>query len=315
MTLKELLEKQAQFARIFYDAAEMSELEKIEKHKTLCLAMHGEVAKLADAVDYRGHRQTFTPTHRQNILFETMDVYRYCLAILNLWGYDENDALQAFASRDSHLNVRSKKNWSKWQGQPVVVVDVDDVLARFRQNFYEWVNRTYDENVDHTSSEYFLSKPIAGKAGDELLQEFIDSGEVRKLDTCQNVVSNLGRLRDEGYWIHILTARPASELKCMNETYEWLETYVGEFDSVQLSSEKYIAVASLDAYKQGKVVCAIDDSPKHAAEYAMHGVTCLVPSRSYNQGVKGYEGIQMFDWETGNITTLVKNIETSTKTA
>jgi hypothetical protein len=101
----------------------------------------------------------------------------------------------------------------------------------------------------------------------------------------------------------------------VNETYEWLETYVGEFDSVQLSSEKYIAVAALDAYKQGKVVCAIDDSPKHAAEYAMHGVTCLVPSRSYNQGVKGYEGIQMFDWETGNITTLVKNIETSTKTA
>jgi len=304
-----MLDKQKRFSRNFYNSDKMSEQEKIEKHKTLCLAMQSELTQLADTVHYREHRPNITPTHMQNILFETMDVYRYCLSILNLWGYDENDAVSAFESRDANLRVRTEKNLSKWSGQKVVVVDVDDVIARFRQNFYDWVNEEYPgNNVDHASNEYFLSKPIGGKSGDQLLIEFIDAGNLKRIDVCNNIVKGLKTLRAKGYWIHILTARPASELKCVNETYEWLDMYVKEFDSVQLSSEKYIAVSSLKAYKQGQVVCAIDDSPKHAAEYVMHGIPCLVPKRNYNTGVMNNEGIYSFDWEESDIASLVESI-------
>ena len=293
----------------YYDNKEMSEAEKVEKHKILCLAMHSEISQLADSVHYRDHRTEITQTHRQNILFETMDVYRYCLSILNLWGFDEIQAEAAFESRDSHLNVRANKNISSWSGQPVVVVDVDDVIARFRQDFYKWLNKEYPESgVNENSSEYFLSKPVGGLSGDALLQAFIDSGGLKTLSVCSNVVKGLEKLRQKGYWIHILTARPATELKCLNETYEWLEKNVVHFDSVELSSEKYIAVASMKAYKEGKVICAIDDSPKHASEYAMHGVPCLVPMRSYNKGVRNAKKIHSFDWENGDIAALVENI-------
>ena len=312
MKLKEMLDKQKTFARNFYSPENMTEEEKLERHKILCLAMHSEVSQLSDSTPYRDHRQSVTSVHRQNILFETMDVYRYCLAVLNLWEFDEDEVHAAFTSRDAHLSVRTEKNWSKWSGEPVVVVDVDDVIARFRQDFYEWLNTEHPEaNADPSSTEYFLSKPVGGMSGDALLQAFIDSGGLRSLRVCDNVVAGLKRLRDAGYWVHILTARPASELKCLNETYEWLDRHVCHFDSVDLSSEKYIAVASLDAYKQGKVVCAIDDSPKHASEYVMHGVPCLVPIRSYNNGVHGIEGIHSFDWEDGDIAALVQAIEAS----
>jgi len=307
-----MLDKQRKFASKFYSAEDMSEEEKLERHKILCLAMHGEVSQLSDSVPFRDHRPAVTPTHRQNILFETMDVYRYCLAILNLWEFDEKEALSAFSSRESHLTLRTEKNWSNWSGQPVIVVDVDDVIARFRQNFYEWLNVTYPgAHADPDSPEYFLRKTVDGKSGDALLQAFIDSGGLKELTVCQNVVDGLERLREKGYWIHILTARPTSELKCLNETYEWLEKKVKHFDSIDLSSEKYIAVASLEAYKEGKVVCAIDDSPKHSSEYAMHGVTCLVPIRSYNKGVHDIAGIYSFDWENGDIAALVESVQTS----
>tara|TARA_R110000824_G_scaffold60853_14_gene162446 strand:+ start:22478 stop:23419 length:942 start_codon:yes stop_codon:yes gene_type:complete len=309
MDLAEMLSKQSEFAKNFYDADEMSEEEKIEKHKILCLAMQSELSQLANSVHYREHRANITPTHKQNILFETMDVYRYCLAVLNLWGLDAKEAIGAFESRDANLRVRTEKNISKWDGQKVVVVDVDDVIARFRQNFYDWVNKTYPgSNVEYKSSEYFLRKAICGKSGDELLIEFIDAGNLKKLDVCDNVVNGLRKLRKMGYWIHILTARPESELKCLNETYEWLDTFVGEFDSVQLSSEKYIAIAGLEPYKQDKIICAIDDSPKHASEYVMHGVPCLVPERSYNTGVLNNEGVYSFNWEDGDIASLVESI-------
>jgi len=311
MNLKEMLKLQNDFSRNYYNVEDLSEQEKIDKHKTLCLAMHSELSQLADSVHFREHRPTITPTHRQNILFETMDVYRYCLSILNLWGFSEEDAISAFETRDSHLRVRTEKNWSKWKNQPVVVVDVDDVIARFRQSFYTWINNTYDQDFDEQSSEYFISKTIAGKSGDSLLHEFIDAGYLKNLDVCQNVLDGLKKMREKGCWIHILTARPESELKCLNETYSWLSSYVKEFDSVQFSSEKYIAIAGLEAYSKGRILCAIDDSPKHAAEYAMHGVKCLVPKRSYNQGVWNNDNIIPFDWEKSDIGSLVDSIQDS----
>ena len=314
MKLKRMLKMQKKFSKNFYDVENLTEEQRIEKHKTLCLAMHSELSQLAESVHFREHRTAITPTHRQNILFETMDVYRYCLAILNLWEYDENDAHGAFMSRDAHLNCRTAKNWSKWNGQDVVIVDVDDVIARFRMRFYEWINETYDENLEDFSSEYFLSQPVQGKAGDVLLQEFIDAGNLRNLPVNKNVINGLQKLRESGYWIHILTARPSTELKCLNETYEWLENHVREFDSVQLSSEKYIAMASLPAYAAGKIVCAIDDSPKHAAEYAMHGIKCLVPMRNYNEGVWNHENIVPFNWETGDIKSRVDDIKVDNST-
>ena len=308
--LEEMLEKQRKFARNFYTVSSMTEEEKLERHKILCLAMHSEVSQLSDSVPFRDHRPSVTRTHRQNILFETMDVYRYCLAVLNLWEFTEEEISAAFASRDAHLSVRTKKNWKNYAGEPVVVVDVDDVIARFRQDFYEWLNKEHPSAcADPSSSEYFISKPVGDMSGESLLQAFIDSGGLRSLSVCKNVVDGLAKLRSRGYWIHILTARPASELKCLNETYEWLDKNVVHFDSVDLSSEKYIAVASLEAYKQGKVLCAIDDSPKHASEYAMHGIPCLVPIRSYNTGVHNTDGIHTFDWENGDIATLVQDIK------
>ena len=39
---------------------------------------------------------------------------------------------------------------------------------------------------------------------------------------------------------------------------------------------------------------AIDDAPKHAEDYAKHGIKCLVPSKSYNDHLK-HKNIFHFD--------------------
>jgi len=45
----------------------------------------------------------------------------------------------------------------------------------------------------------------------------------------------------------------------------------------------------------------VDDSPKHASEYASHGVYTLVPRRSYNKTVWSDKNIKTFDWEKESI--------------
>ena len=40
-------------------------------------------------------------------------------------------------------------------------------------------------------------------------------------------------------------------------------------------------------YDKGKIAFAIDDSPKHAEEYAKHGIKCYVPYKNYNKHLAG----------------------------
>jgi len=308
MDLKKMLTRQRTFSDLFYDSNVLTEAERIEKHKTLCLAMHSELSQLADSVHYREHRPGVSPTREQNILFETIDIYRYCLSVLNLWGFSAEEAVSAFESRDAHLHSRAQKNIGCWDGRPMVVVDVDDVLARFRQNFYSWVNERYDVLLDPMSESYYFGQTVGGKSGDQILSEFINEGNLRTLDVCENVRLGLKRLRAAGYWIHILTARPVEELKCLYETHDWLTNHVREFDSAAFHSEKYLWLAATRPYLEGKVVCAIDDSPKHAAEFAQHGVKTLLPKFTYNKSVWENNNIVPFDWENDDIKTIIDRI-------
>ena len=47
-------------------------------------------------------------------------------------------------------------------------------------------------------------------------------------------------------------------------------------------------------FDSGKIVCAIDDSAKHSAEYAKHGVSTLSPVTSYNSELESVEGVKMY---------------------
>ena len=39
-------------------------------------------------------------------------------------------------------------------------------------------------------------------------------------------------------------------------------------------------------YDSGAIQFAIDDSPKHALEYANHGISVKVPKKSYNKTIR-----------------------------
>ena len=69
------------------------------------------------------------------------------------------------------------------------------------------------------------------------------------------------------------------------------------YDNVDFSFEKYRWLSDKKFFKEGKVRFAIDDSPKHSAEYADQGIITLVPKRSYNKAVWNSENIRTFDWE------------------
>ena len=284
------------FSSLFFDTSSMSEEELIARHQVFSLALHSEVSELASAVHYKDHRPMQSETQRQKILYETVDIMRYCLAVLNLWDFTAEDFEDAFDSRDAFLWNRETRGLQNWSGQPVIVVDVDDVLAQFRLGFFGWIKENFGIEFDVEDPSYYNNIPVGEFSNEEAYMEFIKAGGVRSLPINDKIAKSLKMMKGKGYWIHLLTARPAENLKCLYDTCLWLSSNEIVYDSVAFSPEKYRWLLDKDFFKQGKMICAVDDAPKHVAEYAKQGLKVLVPKRSYNSEVWDLKNVITFDW-------------------
>jgi len=71
----------------------------------------------------------------------------------------------------------------------------------------------------------------------------------------------------------------------MYDTYQWLDKHKIEYDDVGFSTEKFRWCAKSKYYDKKAIAFAIDDSPKHAEEYAKHGIRVKVPVKSYNKNI------------------------------
>jgi hypothetical protein len=98
-------------------------------------------------------------------------------------------------------------------------------------------------------------------------------------------------------------------LRCLYNTYTWLGKCSLEFDAIDFTGEKFRWLADQPFYNAGKVICAIDDSPKHASEYAKHGVKVLAPSLSYNQELKRVKGVRFFDPDEDDLVEMIKELQ------
>ena len=83
--IENLLKQQEKFSNLFYDKDEMSPKEKEEMLKTLTLAMHSEVTEIVSSCDYKVFDKYNFTFDRDKLVYNSIDVFRYLLAIMNLY--------------------------------------------------------------------------------------------------------------------------------------------------------------------------------------------------------------------------------------
>jgi hypothetical protein len=290
--LQDALGQQKLFSDKFFDSSELSDPQKQEQLKTFVLALHAEVTGIAEGVNYKDHRLLNKAADVQKMLYKAVDSYRYVLAILNLWGIDSTDFSAALAQKDDFLHYRHNLSERKWSGQPVVLFDMDDVLAEFRKSFCAWVTSTTGHFLDPLSREYYNTDVLkkAGLNNESLFKSFIDGHGFLGLECDEKYCSLLRHLKSKGYWVQIVTARPESNLTAFYDTYSWLHRNKIDADGVAFTSEKFVFLTDQPYYSRGRYF-AVDDSSKHAAEYAKHGVKVVVPQKTYNSEVSDLENV------------------------
>ena len=283
---------QKRFSDLFFDPENMTSEQKQEMMKTFVLSLHGEISDMASSINYKYHRLKDKPVNHEAILFKTVDAYRYLLAILNLWEISGEEFAKALTQKDEFLHYRHSLANKEWSGQPVVLFDMDDVLAGFRESFCEFATIHTGIDIDPNTSEYYNTTVFRENNIDseEVFREFIRSRLFASLKPINDFVEVFNDLKSKGFWMQILTARPADSLFCYYDTFEWLTRHGLEADAVAFSAEKFRWLSDQEFYGKTKVF-AIDDSAKHASEYAKHGVEVLVPCTTYNQEVRGRENV------------------------
>ena len=297
-SLKNLFQMQKKYNDKVYDKTALTKWKREKYTQELALCAHAEVSSLISATKYKKHHKNQTESNPDmgRILFESVDVVRYVMAIMNLWDINDKDFENAFLRKDIYLNTRKKIELNGWSGQPVAIVDMDDVIVDFRKGFAKWLKDEYNVNPDVDSEEYYFIDALKKKNLNPELTflEFVSKGGFSNLSVVKGAKKFLESLKSKGYWIQILTARPSENLHCMYDTYYWLEKNNICFDDIAFSSEKFRWCAQSKYYDTDSISFAIDDSPKHATEYAKHGIKCYVPEKSYNKEVKNKENISIY---------------------
>ena len=261
--------------------------EKENITQNLALSAHAEISSLIEAVNYRKHHIRVGEVNKNKILFESVDIIRYIMAIMNIWDIDPNDFEDAFCKKDDYLWMIQKLNEKKWNGGPVAIIDMDDVIAEFRQTFAYWLEEKYKISIDVGSDEYYFISELStlDVNPEKVFENFMLDGGFEKLPTVQWAKEFLTLLRKKGYWIQLLTARPKEKLNCLYDTFSWLKINDIPFDRIDFSTEKFRWCAKSEYYDSGAIKFAIDDSPKHAIDYSKHGIKCYVPEKNYNKKV------------------------------
>ena len=159
--MKDLLKIQQKYNRAVFGNGPKTSLQ-LERHtQELALCAHAEISSLVGATRYRKHHiKNNDPgcgPNESTILYESVDVIRYIMAIMNLWNIDTDKFETAFRKKDTYLNIRKRIDDNPWlPGMPVVIIDMDDVIAEFRSGFADWLSDEKDIHPDISSREYYF---------------------------------------------------------------------------------------------------------------------------------------------------------------
>lgn len=262
----------------------LTQKEKRELSKDLALNSYNSINKMIEKM-----RASNDLPNENDLIYSSIDVLRYVMSVLNLWDIHPDDVSSAFLEKDIYLDIEHRLSAKTWEGQPVIIVDMDDVIVDFRETFAQFLREEYNIDVDDESDQYFFVNEILN-AGDlnpeKVFDTFVNSRLFKSIPIILGSKDFLQTMHDKGYWIQLLTARPKENLKIFYDTYHWLQIHDIPFDRVDFSPEKLRWCMNSEYYDSSAIEYAIDDSPKHALEYAKHGISVKVPLKSYNKSIE-----------------------------
>lgn len=281
---KTMWAQQRAYSNILCDAGNMSDNERSIKTRELGHELHGEINKLVECVGIR--QGQVESVDREKMLNDAVDLIRFSIAVCNLWDFTVDDFYKTWNDRELHLKEQHRLNSKIWDGRPVIICDIDDVLAEFRMTFISWIIAETGIVLNHVDDQFYLVDQLikTGMTSHEHFVRFIKQRHLNKLSVLPTV-KVINEFHEKGIWIHLVTARPGDDVTCVHDTYRWLYDIGVKYDAITFTHEKVTFVTNTQYHTSNAIVACIEDAPQHVNDYVTHGLKCIMPITAYNMSV------------------------------
>jgi hypothetical protein len=223
--------------------------------------IHEEAVELTKALGlYKSNYKT-AHVDIEEVTTECVDIFKHLLSLMLAMGITSEGFVEAFFAKSDVVDV-------KWAAQadfdkPVVILDMDDVMASYSPRFdayvEAWAQRKGLSNIDNCVTE-------AAK------KEFRQSGGYLELKPVKGVKEGFDCLREKDCVIGILTARPGHIVKrvCL-DTVRWLMVNGMMPDFIMWERDKPEALSMLRIKNPWDVLCVVEDNVAQVHSLSKHG--------------------------------------------
>lgn len=270
--LQHMWSRQESFNKNFVDLDHLDFDKKQEMTKEYVLHMLSEANSLLDGVNWKLHHKKELSVKRGDLILEMIDVWKYLLSIALVWDVTPEEFSQAFDEKSSLVEQRYLQEFATLDGRKIAVVDIDGVLGDYPYTFLEFVRDEEEarygrapcfSSIDvHTLDLYkYLEGDVSSSNLKYYKHYYRESGRIRQEKVVEGAKEFLHILRENGYYVVLLTSRPFDSYKSLYlDTYTWLISHGLEFDALLNDSKKRDKVSKLLETSDVKFV--VDDDPK-----------------------------------------------------
>lgn len=275
-----LLQDTAKFCANFFDASALSLKERQDWTKNFVLQLTDEAHEVLREVNWKHHVKRQKPVIKDQLLIEMIDALKFWSCLAHTWEFTEADIAEAYFEKTKIVEGKYAIANKPAPRGPKIIVDIDDVLAEFKQGYYAFLAQKYGLNVDVNSSFYYFEPglDLKGLNTNELFNEFIvESRGFKQLQDVDCAVAGLKTLVDAfDFHVTLLTARPQLSI-VEHDTLFWLFDNDIPFNELVFAEDK-------ETYKGVKdALFVVEDRWRHARAYAQAGKKVLLLDKPYNK--------------------------------
>lgn len=274
---EQMCERQRKQQRDFgLDPETMDEVSKIDLAKDLALGLVEEAGELAqDASRYKRHLLE-QPFDRNNIIDECADVMKYLISLAQLHSITNHELFDGFMRKSEVMDDRERARRLKLEvNTRLIISDLDGCIADLS---------SFQGRLASLQDGRPISSEVVGEL-ERLKTEFYRGGGFRDVPPIAGAREALDQLRDDGWKIVIITARPTWQYKTLYaDTIQWLKDHRIQFDLILFSKDK--AEAIYDHIFPARPTYFIEDRSKHVLELVEIGVPVLMLDYPWNQNIQ-----------------------------
>lgn len=244
----------------------------------MILGINEEVVKLQQLVSrYKRHILAQPSPVPENVSDKVADILKYIVCIAQLHGVEPDDIMSSFQRKtavvyDKARGERLRQRLSR--RDKVVCIDMDDVIC----DLSPWRAALEGFRGDAPMNERTLRLVESYK------EEFYQNGRFSELKPVAGAREGMRTLRDEGFKIIIITARPQWQYpRLYADTIQWLVRHGIPYDLLVFDKDK--AEAIYQYITPAWPMFFVEDHARNALGLEAIGVDVMLFDCPHNQGV------------------------------